>query len=193
LVGEARPDILRAPSLKSVLCSAYADGNPNRSKADIDSAIRKASGREAVCWLPGDRNEPVTTGHADSILSFTGNGKVLFNWANDDTSSEYDVCDYNFRMFREWADLQGRKYDIIKVPIPRQRPGDNHCSSYINFALVNDAIIVPKFGDCEADNRAQHIIREAFDWKLEVESVDVTAFACAGGAIHCATLHQPAL
>ena len=69
------------------------------NKDALEKALLKASCCTSVCWLPGDRNEPITTGHTDCILSFAADNMVLFHWVNDETSFEYDICDYNLRMF----------------------------------------------------------------------------------------------
>ncbi len=147
----------------------------------------------SICWLPGDRHEPITSGHADGILSFAENNIVLFHWVDDETSPEYDVCDYNLKAFQKWADRQGRRYEIIRLSVPNHPYGHNCCGSYVNFAHVNGAVIMPKFGEGfrEADNCARDNFNAAFGGKLKVEMLDVQAIAVAGGGIHCATCHEP--
>lgn len=167
--------------------------NPDSTKAEIEEAIVKATGRQSICWLPGDRNEPITCGHADSLIAFAGRQNALMNWVCDEMSAEFDVCDYNFRVFQDWSDREGQKVDLIRLPASRYPGGYNHCSSYINFVHVNGGIIVPEYGDLDGDECAQTIISEAFGGKLDVESVDVRAIAVAGGSIHCVTQQQPCL
>jgi agmatine deiminase len=165
--------------------------NPGCTKAELEEAIVKATGRQRICWLPGDRNEPITSGHADSFIAFAGKRNVLVNWVSDEMSAEFDVCDYNLRVFQAWSDRENQKLDVIRLPASRYPGGHSHCSSYINFAHVNGGIIVPEYGDIDGDKCAQTIISEAFGGKLDVESVDVRAIASAGGGIHCVTQQQP--
>ena len=165
--------------------------NQNATKAEIEKAIVRATGRQKMCWLPGDRNEPITCGHADSLIAFTGGQTVLMNWTFDEMTEEFDVCDYNMRVFEAWIANQEQRFDIIQVPAASRRSGYNHCSSYINFAHVDGGIIIPEYGDVVEDKSARAIISEAFNGKLDVESVDVRAIAAAGGSIHCVTLQQP--
>ena len=167
--------------------------NQRRNKDALENALLNATCCTSICWLPGDRNESITTGHADSILSFAHKNVVLFHWVEDQTSPEYDVCDYNLRIFQEWATQQGRQYEIVRLAVPNHQYGDSCCTSYVNLAHVNGAVIVPKLGEnfCEADKCARDKIYAAFDGKLNVEMVDVQPIAVAGGGIHCATRREP--
>jgi agmatine deiminase len=157
---------------KSVMFDKYR--NQRFSKDALENALLNASCCSSICWLPGDRNESITTGHADGILSFAENNVVLFHWVDDETSPEYDVCDYNLRVFQAWADLQGRHYKIIRLSAPNHQSKDGHCASYVNFSHINGAVIVPKFveGLSPADECAHDKIFEAFGGKRRVEMVD---------------------
>lgn len=177
---------------KSVMFDKFR--NHKFSKNTLESALLNASCCSSICWLPGDRNETITTGHADSILSFAENNIVLFHWTNDENSPEYDVCDYNLRVFQEWAKSQNRQYEIILLPAPDRKYDDSYCASYVNYAHVNGAVIVPKFVEAlgPEDEYARDKIFEAFGGKRRVEMVDMRAIAVAGGSIHCVTQHEPA-
>lgn len=174
---------------KSVMFDRFR--NRDAKKGEIEEAILKATGCQKICWLPGDRNEPITCGHADSLIAFAGKKNALINWVSDEMSAEFDVCDYNLRVFQEWLDRESRVANVIRLPAARCGGGYNHCPSYINFSHVNGGIIVPEYGDVEGDERARMIISETFESRLDVESVDVRAIAAAGGGIHCVTLQQP--
>ena len=175
--------------------SVMFDKNRNRrgDKDALEKALMDASCCSSICWLPGDRNESITTGHADSILAFADKNIVLFHWVADKTSPEFDVCDYNLRIFEEWAAEQRRQYEVVRLEAPNHQYGDGCCSSYVNFAHVNGAVIVPKLGEGfdKADLRARDDISAAFGGQLHVEMLDVQAIAVAGGGIHCATRHEP--
>jgi agmatine deiminase len=168
--------------------------NHSANKDALENALLKASCCKSVCWLPGDRHEPITSGHADGILSFGDRNVVFFHWTEDETSPEYDVCDYNLRVFQEWSDRQGRHYEVVRLPVPYHPYGDNFCASYVNFVHVNGAVIVPKYGDgfSETNEIAHEKIYAAFGGKVKVEILDMQAIAAGGGSIHCATCHEPA-
>jgi agmatine deiminase len=97
--------------------------NPSSTKAELEEAIVRATGRQLICWLPGDRHEPITSGHADSFIAFAGKQNVLVNWVCDEMSAEFDVCDYNLRVFQAWSNREGQKVDVIRLPASRYPGG----------------------------------------------------------------------
>lgn len=170
--------------------------NPGRTRGDLGSTLLRASQCSSICWLPGDRNEDITRGHADGILAFAGSGTVLFNWIDDQRSPEYAICKRNLRAFRHWIEQEKRRYEIIKLVTlagDAHGRGDGYCASYVNFAHVNEAVIVPKHGGAfsKVDERACALLREVF--KKPAIPVDVTLACCYGGGIHCATQQEPAI
>lgn len=165
--------------------------NADRKKADLEEAIARVTGRQRVCWLPGDRNEPITTGHVDSLIAFTGKGVALANWVSNEMSPEFDVCDYNIQSLQTWVKDEDYKLEVIRVPGSTYSDANYHCFSYVNFAQVNGAIIVPKYGMDNEDQYARSLIAESFNNELDVECIDATAFGLAGGGIHCVTQQQP--
>jgi agmatine deiminase len=177
--------------------SVMFDKNRNRGfrREELQHALLKASCCSSICWLPGNRQEAITCGHSDGILSFAPNNVVLFQWTHDDISPDYDVCDYNLRVFQEWADQSGRHYKIVQLSTPSHPHHEYYCSSFVNFAYVNDAVILPTFGEgfSKANKCAQEKIEAAFKGKIKVETLDVQAIAAAGGGTHCVTCHEPAV
>ena len=70
-------------------------------------------------------------------------------------------------------------------------PENPPVASYVNFHLVNGAVIIPAFGDDEADAAALRVIGEQFPDR-KVEQVYLHQLALQGGGIHCATQQVPA-
>jgi agmatine deiminase len=99
---------------KSVMFDKFR--NPSSTKMELEEAIMRATGRQRLCWLPGDRHEPITSGHADSFITFAGKRSVLVNWVCDEMCAEFDVCDYNLRVFKAWSNREDQKVDIIRLP-----------------------------------------------------------------------------
>jgi len=166
--------------------------NPNRKKDQLEENVKLATGRQQICFLPGDRSEPITSGHIDSIVAFA-HDRVLANWVDDEANPEFDVCDYNVRSLKSWFKEQELSREIIKIPRSSQTRAVEHCSSYINFACVNGGLIIPKFGNAAEDNYARGIMEDAFNNELKIESLDIWPIAAAGGGIHCVTQQEPLL
>lgn len=74
--------------------------------------------------------------------------------------------------------------------IPREN-GEVSIASYMNFLIVNGAVILPQCGD-ENDALAARQVQEMFPDR-EVVPVQTREVAFGGGNIHCITQQQPAV
>ena len=69
-------------------------------------------------------------------------------------------------------------------------PNDDEPSSYINFYIANNGIVMPSFDDANADTNAQNIIQSIFPKRklIVINGIDISL---GGGNIHCITQQQP--
>ena len=67
---------------------------------------------------------------------------------------------------------------------------DDFAAGYINFYVVNGAVIVPEFGDDLADSRAKSILQDLYP-ERHIVQLNIDAIAAGGGGIHCTTQQQP--
>lgn len=79
--------------------------------------------------------------------------------------------------------------DAVEGTIPREN-GEVSIASYMNFLIVNGAVILPQYGD-ENDAVAIEQVQEMFPDR-EVVPVQTREVAFGGGNIHCITQQQPA-
>jgi agmatine deiminase len=173
---------------KSVMLHSKRNGS--HTQGYLQNALFRASQCTSICWLPGDNFEQITRGHADSILTFANRDTVFFHWAEDKQSRERKVCEANLRAFERWMIQEKRKYEVVKLPSLSCDDG-GYCSSYVNFAHVNGAVIVPEHGGCfsKLDDRATRIIAEVLG--KPTISVPICNIAAYGGGIHCVTQQIP--
>ncbi|MFH8988558.1 agmatine deiminase family protein [Streptomyces sp. NPDC017940] len=81
---------------------------------------------------------------------------------------------------------------IIEVEGPEDiRTADpDLVDSYLDFHVVNGAVITARFGDRRTDEGARRAPAAAFPGR-EVVQLDVTRLRGGGGGIHCATMQEP--
>ncbi|MFP3693857.1 agmatine deiminase family protein, partial [Burkholderia sp. SIMBA_048] len=65
-------------------------------------------------------------------------------------------------------------------------------AGYINYFVINGAVIAPEFGDREADAKARDVLQALYPDRTVVQ-LDIDAIASGGGGIHCVTHQQPAV
>lgn len=175
-------------------CLLHDNRNPGMRKADIEAELRRMLGVQKIVWLPGNPAEVETDGHVDGIASFIAPGGVLFNAADPDQGDYYRAMQENRRALELATDVQGRRFEILDLPVPRG--AQNHgsarfCDIYANYILVNGAVISTAF-DVPQDEQARAVFARAFPDR-RIELLPISAISLGGGATHCATQQQPML
>lgn len=129
--------------------------------------------------MPGDD----TDGHIDTLARFTDPETIVFQTLADDAQTR--------RLIDQLELLRtpgGQSYRLIALPRARDiDPG--LAASYVNFILINDAVLVPAFGS-GADNAALATLAELFPGRA-ARTVDVATLIGQGGGPHCASMQIP--
>lgn len=169
--------------------------NPGRSRAEIDTTLRELFGLREVIWLAGVRGLDITDCHVDALARFAGPGVVLLSGPSQDTPRPWvRVHDQARQVLRNARDAAGRALRVVELPEADPREigphGEEFLTSYANYYTVNGAVLVPRFGDRKADDRAQGILRELHPGR-KVVALPIDTLAEGGGGIHCATQQIP--
>jgi agmatine deiminase len=166
-------------------CLLNPNRNPERSREQIEDALRAYLGIERMLWLGyGLVEDRDTDGHVDLIAAFTRPGEVLLQ-AVAPENPNYERCRENR------ARLQGAGIDVIELPfLPHAViAGETVAVGYLNFYLCNGAVIAPVSG-AETDADALAIIGRAYPGR-EVVPVPGGVLAYGGGGPHCITQQVP--
>ncbi|MEN8651238.1 agmatine deiminase family protein [Streptomyces sp. 21So2-11] len=172
--------------------------NPGMSRDEIEAALKNLVGATKVIWLKGLRGEDITDYHVDSLARFAENGVVLLSSPPRNTPPDVWTRAYDQArsVLKEATDARGRRLELVDLPEPDPTElgsrGADFLGSYANYYVVNDAVIIPRFGDRKADRNAASIIGELHPGR-EVVPVEIHTVAEGGGGIHCATQQQPEL
>ncbi|MFJ5673981.1 agmatine/peptidylarginine deiminase [Streptomyces sp. NPDC093097] len=175
--------------------SSLVNKNRNRglSRDVIEEAVLAAYGAEKMIWVPGVRGRDITDNHIDVTSRFVRPGVVLVQLPPDDRNDVWarDARE-QYAILSTATDAKGRRLQVIRVDGPdhvRSR-SSTFVDLYLNFHLVNGAVITAQFGDARTDAAARRTLAEAFPGR-EVIQLDVDRLMGGGGGIHCSTMHQP--
>ena len=185
----------------TMLATESAILNPNRNpgidKKTMETYFAHCFGIEKTIWVPGRRGFDITDDHIDALARFAAPGVVLLSKPH----KEEDYASYNAlkTTLSTVTDAKGRSFTTIDIPEPDVEAmlgKDYHAdsgpvASYVNFHIVNGAVIVPAFGDEAKDAEAARLIGEQFPGR-KVEQVLLYQLPMQGGGIHCATQQVPA-
>ncbi|WP_161962552.1 agmatine deiminase family protein [Nocardioides speluncae] len=147
------------------LLYASAEGGEPQDKRDRRLLLE---GVAAVNELPSDERERLLDGVAELTTDVVPAPDLL---------AVYDAFD------RRNPDL----------PVTERSPAEfseTVAAGYIGYYEANGCIVMPQYGDTEADLEAFDIISELYPESLVI-AITTDGLAAGGGTIHCATQQQP--
>jgi len=127
------------------------------------------------CDNPQEPNADVY-GHADGLVHWAGDNRVLMSNHRDYYPEEADEIRYR---------LEVVGFEVIEMLFDVPNPNRDYNWAYINYLQVGSKIIVPTFGIPE-DKQALKYSREA-NPECVVRSFRMRDIAKNGGALHCIT------
>ena len=172
-------------------CLLNKNRNPELSKEQIEKNLNDYFGVSKIIWLKHGTDEG-TDGHVDNVACFSNSNTILTMTCTDKSDSYYDLLTENLEILRSSTDQDGNPINIIELEMSKKRliPNDDEPSSYINFYISNNAIILPIFGDELADENAKKILESQFQ-NRQIVCLDGRDILLGGGNIHCITQQQP--
>lgn len=171
--------------------------NPEWSKAEVEEELKARLGLRKIIWLPGIKGKDITDAHVDFYARFIRPGVVIANLDNDPQSYDFSVTRAHLKILENATDAEGRKLQVHTVSPPLKprkskfsRDNPDFAAGYINYFVINGAVIAPEFGDRAADTRAFDLLSGLYPDR-EVIQLNIDAISAGGGGIHCVTSHQP--
>ncbi len=169
-------------------CLLNPNRNPSNTRAEIETALRQSLGVREILWLESGIDGDDTDGHIDDLARFTDARTIVCAVESDPNDENFAALRRNAARLHEYAarfDL-----DIIEVPMPgRQiRAGLRTPATYMNFLILNGAVLLPVFED-PRDAETVHLFEKLFPGR-EIVPVDCRALVYGQGAIHCSSMQE---
>ncbi len=174
------------------LLSEVQERNPGFVRADYEAVFDAYLGVKKVLWLNKGIAGDDTHGHVDDLARFV-NPRTIVTVVEDDASDDnYAPLQENLEWLRGYTDLDGRKLEIVPLPMPRPMhySGQRIPASYANFYIANGVVLVPTFNDPK-DRVALGILAELFPDR-EVVGIHCVDLVWGLGTLHCMTQQEPA-
>ncbi|MFZ6798409.1 agmatine deiminase family protein [Undibacterium sp. Di24W] len=174
-------------------CVLNPNRNPGLSKAACEAELKRLLGIQKVIWLPGIVGKDITDGHTDFYARFASSGVVIAGLEHDPASYDYALTRRHLEILKSATDANGKAFKVLVLDAPSKvRPeyeSKEFAAGYINFYVVNNAVIMPQFGDVETDALAKATLEKAFP-NRRVIALNIDPISAGGGGIHCATQQQ---
>jgi agmatine deiminase len=176
-------------------CIVNDNRNPNKTKKDIEIELKSLLGLDKIIWIKGIKGKEITDGHTDFYARFAKPGTVVVSREMDNTSYDYTVTRENIAALQAATDAKGRTLHVEIIDTPKVINAHygvkDFAAGYIGYYVCNNAVIMQKFGDKEADEAAKKTIQKLFP-ERKIEQIMIDGIASGGGSIHCTTQQEPA-
>jgi agmatine deiminase len=191
-------------------CLLAANRNPGITRQEAERVLKDYLGASHIIWLGAGVPFDETGGHVDNLACFVRPGVVLLTWCDDPNDPQYAVSrDAETRLLGA-TDARGRPIVVERIPMPTpmfytaeeadgidqtnanvsRKAGERLAGSYVNFLIVNGAVVAPAFG-VPTDAPARAVLARLFPDR-EIVMVPGREILLGGGNIHCITQQQPA-
>ena len=173
------------------LLSKTQQRNLGMSKRAYEKILSDSLNVKNYIWLKKGIKGDDTHGHVDDISRFVSSNTIMTAIEKNKKDKNYNILKKNFEILKNAKNLNGKKFNIIKIPMPRPIFIQNIRvpASYLNFLICNNVVLVPLFRD-NNDNKVISIFKKFFK-KRQIIGIDCTKLIWGFGAIHCMTQQEP--
>ncbi len=165
-------------------CIFNKNRNPNLSKEEILDKLKKLFGLKKIIVLNhGSLIGDDTDSHIDTLARFVNENTIVYTKCYDKDDEHYEELS---KMEKE---LQNTGFSLLPLPLPSKKIWNEKRlpATYINFVLINNAIIVPTYDD-KFDKIAIETFKNIYPDR-EVKGTDASIFIREHGALHCASIN----
>lgn len=163
------------------------------TRSDFEALVRERLGIDRVLWLTrGQLQGDDTDGHVDTLARFCNPHTIVYQGCADADDAHADELAALGAELRSLFDADGRPYVVHVLPLPaaiHDADGQRLPASYANFTIINDAVLVPTYGD-PADAEAMRVLGNCFPAR-EIIGIDCLALIHQYGSLHCVTMQIP--
>lgn len=180
--------------LTTEACLLNPNRNPQLTRRDLETQLEADLGVDRVLWLANGHLEgDDTDSHIDTLARFCDPATIAYVRCDDPNDPHYDALlamEHELQAFRQ---RDGTPYRLIPLPWPKacHAPDDGRRlpATYANFLIINQAVLVPTYGD-PADLVALQALTEAFPAHTLIP-IECSHVIRQHGSLHCLTMQLP--
>lgn len=180
--------------LTTTRCLMSPNRNGDLTQAEISARLKEYFGAETVLWLDhGALEGDDTDSHIDTLARLAPNDTIIYTGTSDESDSHYaELREMKYDLL-EMRKADGSGFHLLELPLPSpvyDEEGNRLPATYANYLVLNDAVLMPTYGQPKKDNLAARILKIAFPDHI-IETVDCLPLVKQHGSLHCATMQLP--
>lgn len=179
--------------LTTEICLLNPNRNPSLHREAIENRLCTSLGVARVLWLANGHLEgDDTDAHIDTLARFADPHSIIYMSCDDPADSHYAALQAMETELKALRQADGKPYRLFPVPLPAAiyDNGRRLPASYVNFLIINNAVLLPIYGDERTDPIAIAQTRAAFP-QHQIIPVDCNALIQQNGSLHCITMQIP--
>lgn len=184
----------RGTLLTTSACLLSPMRNPQLDRAATERELRRTLGVERVLWLEhGHLAGDDTDSHIDTLARFCDERTLCYVACDDRDDEHYDDLAAMADELAALRDADGAPYTLVPLPWPAGKyapDGHRLPASYVNFLIINGAVLVPTYRD-NADPEVLATLARCFP-AHDVIGIDCLPLIQQHGSLHCVTMQLPA-
>ncbi len=170
--------------LSTAYCLFEENRNPELSKKKIKKTLMKLFGlKELIILKHGALMGDDTDSHIDTLARFIDKKTIAYVKC-------YDKKDEHYKELKKMEkELKKTGFDLVPLPLPSAKYFNNHRipATYMNFVLINDAVLVPTYSDIYDEEVLKTFARHFPE--REVVGIESSILIREHGSLHCASMN----
>ncbi|BCR04627.1 agmatine deiminase [Desulfuromonas versatilis] len=183
----------RGTILTTAECLLNPNRNPHLDRRQIERVLAEQLGAERVLWLEnGYLAGDDTDSHVDTLARLCPEDTIAYVACDDPEDEHYEALQRMEQELKALRTAAGEPYRLIPLPWPvacYDDEGERLPATYANFLVINDAVLVPTYGD-DKDQAALEAVGQAFPAR-DIIGIDCFPLILQHGSLHCVTMQIP--
>lgn len=174
-------------------CLLSPTRNPQHNQSQIEQQLKQSLGVKQILWLShGYLAGDDTDSHIDMLARFCPDNTIAYMQCDDPQDEHYAELQAMQKELQQLRNCDSEPYRLLPLPWPAplfNTEGERLPASYANFLVINDAVLVPQYGD-NKDHQACAQLQTAFADR-EIIGINCRPLIEQFGSLHCLTMQFP--
>lgn len=174
-------------------CLLSPNRNPHLSREEIEVILGRVLGADRFLWLEaGYLAGDDTDSHIDTLARFCPNDTILYTVCTDPEDEHFEALRAMEEQLASFRTRSGSPYRLVALPWPDpcfDAEEQRIPATYANFLVINDAVLVPTYGNAQ-DITAMETVARVFPDR-RVIGIDCLPLLLGHGSLHCVTMQIP--
>ena len=175
-------------------CLLAPHRNQPLTQADLEERLLSILHAQRILWLDhGYLAGDDTDSHIDTLARFCSPDTIAYVQCLDTEDEHYDELHLMEEQLKTFRTTDNRPYRLVPLPMAPKRYDEDGMrlpSTYANFLIMNETVLMPTYGDKELDEQAIRQLQKAFA-KHDIVPIDCQVLIQQHGSLHCCTMQFP--